>query len=170
MQEHLVLKNIIENRRSIFPKDYGDGEIKQEILGEILSSADYAPNHKKTRPWLFIPFRGEEKEQLGKTLAEIYRDTAKPGTFLEKKFVDIPGKIAKADTVVAVCVNFSGAVPEWEEIAATAMAVQNMYLTCTAHQVGCYWSTPAMKDHLGAFLQLAEHQKCFGLFYIGSLQ
>ena len=39
-------------------------------------------------------------------------------------------------------------VPEWEEIAAVSMAVQNMYLTCTANNIGCYWSSPKIVDHL----------------------
>lgn len=169
MQDHLVLKKIIENRKSTFPKDYSDKQIAPEILDEILHSANYAPSHKKTRPWLLIPFQGDEKDHLGKTLAEIYRQTTQPATFLEKKYTDIQNKIAGADTIVAICISFSGIVPEWEEVAATAMAVQNMYLTCTVHKVGCYWSTPTMKDHLGPFLELDAHQKCFGLFYIGSL-
>jgi len=61
-------------------------------------------------------------------------------------------------------------VPEWEEIAATAMAVQNMYLTSTANNIGCYWSTPGMMNHLGEFLGLEENQRCYGLFYLGNLQ
>ena len=73
----------------------------------------------------------------------------------------------KTDAVVAVCVNFSGLVPEWEEIAAVAMGVQNMYLTCTANNVGCYWSTPNTKDYIGDYLGLEENQKCLGFFYMG---
>ena len=32
-------------------------------------------------------------------------------------------------------------LPKMEEVAAVSMAVQNMWLTATAHGVGCYWST-----------------------------
>jgi nitroreductase len=47
-------------------------------------------------------------------------------------------------------------VPEWEEIAAVSMAVQNMYLTCTANNIGCYWSSPKIVDHLKESLTLRK--------------
>jgi hypothetical protein len=49
------------------------------------------------------------------------------------------------------------------------MAVQNMYLTATANEVGCYWSSSGMIKHLDEFLGLQENQKCYGLFYLGKL-
>ena len=162
-----VLKEIIESRKSVFPKDYSGVPIPENIIEEILNAAQFAPNHKKTRPWRFKVFRGEKKKQLGEKLAELYRQNTRPETFLEKKYVDISSKIQKTDTVIAICVNFSGLVPQWEEIAATAMAVQNMYLTCSVNNVGSYWSTPAMKDYIGDFLGLEENQKCYGFFYMG---
>jgi hypothetical protein len=44
-----------------------------------------------------------------------------------------------------------------------------MYLTCTALNIGCYWSTPAVKDDLREFLKLEENQKSISLFYIGNI-
>ncbi|MCS3871149.1 nitroreductase [Chryseobacterium ginsenosidimutans] len=164
-----VLKEIIEQRRSIFPKDYTEAEISQEILDEILNSATFAPNHKRTKPWRFKIFRGEEKAKLALEMQEIYRSTQAPEVFLEKKYNDIGFKINKADAIVSIIVNFSGMVPEWEEIAAVSMAVQNMYLTCTANEVGCYWSSPKIVDHLKDSLTIEENQKCLGLFYMGKV-
>ncbi|WP_332032975.1 nitroreductase family protein [Kaistella sp.] len=164
-----ILKEIIESRRSIFPKDYTGEEIELEILDEILRSATFAPNHKRTKPWRFKIFKGEEKTRLGEKLAEIYKNTVAPQHFLEKKYLSISEKAAKANVIVTISVNFSGLLPEWEEIAATAMAVQNMYLTCTAHGIGSYWSSPGMIKHLDEFLNLEENQKCYGLFYIGKI-
>lgn len=164
-----TLKTIIELRHSIFPKDYTEKPIPQEILEEILHSTNFTPNHKKTKPWRFKIFRGEEKQKLGQELQQIYKETTPPQTFLEKKHQDIGFKISKADAVISIVVNFSGLVPEWEEIAATAMAVQNMYLTCTANHIGCYWSSPKLVDSLTESLTIEENQKCLGLFYMGSL-
>ena len=59
MNNSEILKQIIESRKSTYPKDYTGEEIPQEILDEILSSAQFAPNHKKTKPWRFRVFRGE---------------------------------------------------------------------------------------------------------------
>ena len=169
MEKTTVLKDIIESRRSIFPKSYSTEEIEEEVLAEILNSANFAPNHKRTKPWRLKVFRSEEKDQLGAKLAEIYQQTTNSQTFLEKKYLDISEKISKSNVIVTICVNFSGLLPEWEEIAATAMAVQNMYLTASANEVGCYWSTPGMINHLNDFLGLEENQKCIGLFYLGKV-
>jgi nitroreductase len=164
-----ILKQIIEQRRSIFPKDYSETEISQEILDEILHSATLAPNHKRTKPWRFKIFRGEEKAKLAAEMQAIYKATQPEHTFLEKKYQDIGFKINKADAVASIVVNFSGMVPEWEEIAAVSMAVQNMYLTCTANNIGCYWSSPAIVNQLKESLTTEENQKCLGLFYMGKM-
>lgn len=169
MDKATVLKAIIEQRKSTFPRDYTAEEIDDQILHEILKSAEFAPNHKRTKPWRLKVFKGEEKRALGEKMAEIYKATVAPQNFLEKKFVSITEKAAKADAVISISVNFSGLVPEWEEIAATAMAVQNMYLTATVHDVGCYWSSPGLINHLGEFLGLDENQKCYGLFFLGKI-
>lgn len=62
MNKAEVLKEIIEQRRSIFPKDYTEAEISQEVIDEILHSATLAPNHKRTKPWRFKIFKGEERQ------------------------------------------------------------------------------------------------------------
>ena len=169
MNKAEVLKDIIEQRRSIFPKDYNETEISHEIIDEILHSATFAPNHKRTKPWRFKVFKGEEKVNLAVEMQEIYKATQAPQVFLEKKYIDIGFKINKADAVISIIVNFSGMVPVWEEIAAVSMAVQNMYLTCTANGVGCYWSSPKIVDHLKDSLTIEENQKCLGLFYMGNI-
>ncbi|SEG41657.1 Nitroreductase [Halpernia humi] len=169
MEEIEILKKIIENRKSYYPKDFLQEEIDEEIIDQILYSAQFAPNHKKTKPWRFKIFQNLDKDVLGEEMAELYKNGTTKENFLEKKYLEIQEKVKKSAAVIAISVNFSGLLPEWEEIAATAMAVQNMYLTCTALQIGCYWSTPAVKDELGKFLELEENQKCIGLFYVGKI-
>ncbi|AZA77720.1 nitroreductase [Chryseobacterium sp. G0186] len=169
MNKATVLKEIIEQRRSIFPKDYTDAEISQEVIDEILHAATLAPNHKRTKPWRFKIFKGEEKTKLASEMQAIYKASQPEQLFLEKKYNDIGFKINKANVVVSIIVNFSGMVPEWEEIAATSMAVQNMYLSCTANNIGCYWSSPKIVDHLKESLTIEENQKCLGLFYMGEI-
>jgi nitroreductase len=170
MNEAIILKQIIERRRSIVPKEYSGAAIPTHILDAILNAASFAPNHKRTRPWRFKTFSGIDKNNLGEVLAAVYKNITPPQLFLEKKYVDITDKITKSDVVLAVVINFSGLVPQWEEVAATAMAIQNMYLTCTAYNVGCYWSTPDLKDHINEFLALEENQQCYGFFYLGMME
>ena len=128
MKKSEILKEIIERRKSIYPKDYCEADIPQEILDEILKAAQFAPNHKKTKPWRFKVFKGEEKRNLGSELQRIYKQITPEQLFLQKKYDDIGFKFSKANVVITISVNFSGLVPEWEEVAATAMAVQNMHL------------------------------------------
>lgn len=170
MDKAEILKEIIEQRRSIFPKDYTETEISQNVIDEILNSATFAPNHKRTKPWRFKIFRGQEKAALASEMQAIYKASQPENLFLEKKYNDIGFKINKADTVVSIVVNFSGMLPEWEEIAAVSMAVQNMYLTCAANGIGCYWSSPKIVDQLKESLTIEENQKCLGLFYMGNLE
>ncbi len=169
MEEAKILKDIIERRRSIFPKDYTDQPVPDDFINEVLEAAVLAPNHKRTKPWRFKVFKGEDKQKLGAELQSIYKAMTPETQFLVKKYEDIGFKINKAGVIISIVVDFSGLVPEWEEIAATSMAVQNMYLTCTANNIGCYWSSPKIVEKLTESLKIEENQQCLGLFYMGKL-
>ena len=41
MTEAQTLRHIISTRKSIFPPEYSDAPIAEEVLEEIISSADY---------------------------------------------------------------------------------------------------------------------------------
>lgn len=170
MENAKILKHIIEERRSVFPKSYTGGEISREVIEEVLSAAVLAPNHKKTKPWRFKVFIGEEKHQLGVELQTRYKETTPEKDFLPKKYDAILTKITQASAVITTVVEFSGKVPEWEEIAAVAMAVENMYLTCTAHRVGCYWSSAKWAGYLSESLKIEDQQRCLGIFYMGTTE
>ncbi len=60
-------------------------------------------------------------------------------------------------------------VPEWEEVAAVACAVQNMWLACTSLKIGAYWSSPSTIDSpvFKEFVKLHSGERCLGLFYMG---
>ena len=58
-------------------------------------------------------------------------------------------------------------IPEWEEIAAVAMAVQNIWLSCVEQQIGCYWSSPQYMKHMNSFFNLNDNERCLGFMYLG---
>ena len=62
-----------------------------------------------------------------------------------------------------------GRFPLWEDQAALAACVQNMFLMCTAHGIGGYWSTPTFLSHPKAVTALAHDEgvQGMGLFYMG---
>jgi nitroreductase len=113
--------------------------------------------------------QGAMLEKLGNHLAITY-DTItseeKYSAFKRNKVKENPTKSA---VVIAICMqrDLKERVPEWEEVAATAMAVQNLWLAAHSLGIGGYWSSPALKDHMVDFLSLADGERCLGFFYLG---
>jgi len=137
-----MIVELIKKRRSVFPAQYIDKPIAKTDIEKLLKAANWAPTHKKTEPWRFKVLQGESLKKLGLFLSLKYMETeAKPKEFKVKKLIENP---KRAGAIIAICMQRdpSESLPEWEEIAATAMAVQNMWLCCTEMGIGCYWSSP----------------------------
>ena len=164
-----ALDTLIKNRRSIFPAMYSGDRIDDTLIKEILSNANWAPNHRKTEPWRFKVYTDDALQRLGEFLAESYKENISSEDFSEMKYKKTKQKLLKSSHVIALCIerDQEERVPEWEELAALACAVQNMYLSCTARGIGCYWSSPKTILSAQGFLQLKEREKCFGLLYMG---
>ena len=163
-----IINETIRNRRSIFPPSYIQKEIPKEIIENILENANYAPTHKLTEPWRFTVFIGDAKQKLAEFFMERYKSVTPAESFSQARYEAAGDKVVKSDCVIAINMEVhSDKVPEWEETAAVACAVQNMWLTATAYGIGSYWSSPAILDLLGQFQGLPESQKCLGLFFMG---
>ena len=163
-----ILSSIIQRRRSIFPPSYTQEEIPEALITQVLESANYAPTHKLTQPWRFIVYRNEGKRKLGMELARLYKQGTPEAQFLQKKYDAIIEKAVQSSCVIVLNAQLHpDIVPEWEEIAAFACAVQNMALTAEALKIGAYWSSPGMITQMDEYLELAPNEKCFGLFYMG---
>ena len=162
-----MILELIKKRRAVFPVQYNSKPIANEVISKVLEAANWAPTHRRTEPWRFKVLTGDSKRRLGNFLSEKYQEIEdKPKQVKIKKLIENP---QRAGAVILICMqrDLKESVPEWEEIAATAMAVQNMWLMCTALDVGCYWSSPSLIDHIGEFTELSEGEKCLGLFYMG---
>lgn len=164
------LLTLIQSRRSVMPTHYNEEEISREDLHKILESANWAPNHKRTEPWRFKIIEGKGKSRLAEFLLAKYMETTPPEMQNERKKAAIIDKCMLSDKIVLICMKTSRQLPEWEELAATAMAVQNMWLMCTAMGIGSYWSSPGSISKMGEFLELEEDENCWGLFYMGKLK
>ena len=163
-----MIFDIIKKRRSVFPAQYNNSPIAKSDIEKILEAANCAPTHKRTEPWRFKVLQGESKDKLGLFLAEKYKENdPSPKDFTYSKLMDNP---RRAGAVIAICMQRDpkGSLPEWEEVASTAMAVQNMWLCCTEMGIGCYWSSPGLIKFMGEFFDLNEGEKCLGLFYMGN--
>lgn len=169
MSKQETLKNIIRSRRSIFPPMYTGDVVKDEVIWEILENANWAPNHRNTEPWHFVIISKEKIPELCSFGAEWYKSYTPKEEFKEMKYKKMQTKPLSASHIIAICMkrDEEKRVPKWEEKAAVACAVQNIYLTVTAMDLGGYWSTPAYALAAESFLGLEDGMKCMGLFYIG---
>lgn len=162
-----TIKDIINHRRAVFPVSYSDRDIPKALLTELLACADAAPTHKRTQPWRFVVFRGKGLPRLADELAALYRAHTPAEQFLDKKLESTREKVLRSGAVIAIVAAYSGVIPQWEELAATACSVQNLWLAASAAGIGGYWSSPGSISHIGEFLGLAANEECLGFFYMG---
>jgi nitroreductase len=165
--------DIIRTRRSVFPPLYAsDKEVPRSVIEKILEAANWAPSHKKTEPWRFYVFTGQRREDLGKFMADYYLENTPETDFSQVVFNKMIQNPLKAPVIILIVMHrdLSANLPEWEDIAATACAVQNMALACTAEGLGSFWSTPRPALNADTFLKLSENERCLGLFYVGYVE
>lgn len=165
------ITHLIRNRRSVFTDQFEQGKhIPDEIVAEILINATWAPNHKHTEPWQFVVFTGEGLKHLAQFQSELYKEEAGAG-FSEKKYLKLQHQPMKASHIIAIGMKRSAPskIPEVEEIAAVACAVQNIYLTVSAYGLGGYWTTGGVTymDRAKSFFGLEEADRLLGFFYLG---
>ena len=163
-----MIFDLIKKRRSIFPVQYNDTPVLKADIEKVLEAANWAPNHKCTEPWRFKVIQGKAKNRLGTFLSKKYEEVdPKPKAIKIKKLKENP---QRASAVIAICMQRDPkeSLPEWEEVAAVSMAVQNMWLLCTEMGIGCYWSSPGLIKYMDEFFPLAEGEKCLGFFYMGN--
>lgn len=165
------INTLIRERRSIFPKTYIDKPIDPSIIDQLLENANWAPTHKFTEPWRFRVISGAGLDRFANTMGDWYKENFKGEHFSEKKHQKIQNNPKRSGAVIAICMQRDPEerIPEFEEIAAVACAVQNMYLTAQAYGLGAYWSTPKSinAEQIANFLNLQKGERCLGFFYLG---
>ena len=161
-----MISDIIKIRRAVYPRHFQDGNIKRNDILEILENANFAPTHKLTQPWFFKIYFSDSKVHLLKELIKAFKKSEKYSKIKEKKIIQ---NFSKSSHIITIILDRSvdKKIPEWEEIAATAMAVQNMWLTCADKKIGCYWSSPNYMKNISEFLNLKKNQRTLGFFYLG---
>jgi len=162
--------DLILDRRSIAPERFSGRAVHREIVEQVLQHATWAPNHGLTQPWRFHVFMDGASKRLMSQLAVAYRAHAGSAA-MDVKAEKIENRGVRCNAVVALGLahNEEGRFPLWEDQAAVAAGVQNMFLMCTAHGIGGYWSTPGFLVHPDAVtaLGLAPGERSMGLFYMG---
>lgn len=161
----------IRTRRTIFPEFFSDRKVHKELIETLIENARWAPTHKLTQPWRFKVFYGKGVETFANWHAESYKKITPPENFKDVVYRKLRERALKASAIIAVVMkrDEKESLPEVEEVAAVAAAVQNMYITSSAYGLAAYWGsggltyTQAMKD----FLKIGEKDICLGLFMVG---
>jgi nitroreductase len=166
------INQLIRNRRSVFPKNYTGEKVRDEIVRQMLENANWAPNHKLTEPWRFVVFTGDGLKKLAEFQGECYkRVTTRDGSYKEERFQGLTTKPMQSSHIISVGMkrDEKKSVPEVEEIGAVFCAVENMYLTATACNVGCYLSTGGITyfEEAKDFFGLGPDDKLLGFLNIG---
>lgn len=161
----------IKDRRAVYPAAFADEPIDKEQIQKLLEAANWAPTHRRTEPWRFKVFHEDAaKEKLADFIADKYKETTERPTSVGIR--TRRDKVLQSGAVIAICMQRcpKESVPEWEEIASVAMAVQNIWLMTQELNLGGYWSSPASIHQLQEIVPLAEGERCIGFFYLGKLK
>lgn len=158
----------IKKRRSVYPQFFNGERIPDNQIETLLEAANHAPTHKLTQPWRFIIYTGESLHKLSQYASEWYVDNTDESKYSEFKHNKTRLKALQSSHVIAIVMERHEALlPEWEEVAAVACAVQNLWIAAIAMGLGGYWSSPKFAIEGSDFFGLNKDQKCLGLFYLG---
>jgi nitroreductase len=161
------ISQLIKTRKTIYPNDFEAGSISREEIEEVLSLAAYAPSHKKTYPWRFSVYHKNHFSALTDDIREAMEAAAL--VEVEPKLSKITEKLALSEAIALIGIQFNpgSGLPEWEEVAAVSMAVQNIWLSCTARNIGTYWSSPSFLVEIGLDIGFGPEVNCLGIMYFG---
>lgn len=167
-----LINQVIRTRRSVFTQQFEPGKaIPDDIIWQILENANWAPTHKFTEPWRFTVFSGEGRKTLATQQAAIYKEFA-GAKFKQPKYEQMLNMPLLASHIIAIGMKRHEGIPEMEEIAAVSCAVQNIYLTANAYDIGGYWSTGGITfiEEAKPLFNLGPGDRLMGFFYLGYIK
>lgn len=160
------INEIIRNRRTIYPEQFSERKVHKEIILNLLENARWAPTHGMTQPWFFKIFFDEGKKKFVEFHSQNIDEKFNP-----EKFEKLKSRAERVSAIIAICMKRQPTekIPEIEEVEAVACAVQNMFLTATAHGIAFYWGSGGLTytDKMKIFLGLKDKDKCLGFIFLG---
>jgi nitroreductase len=157
-------------------RDFATSEVPDDLLGQVLDAATFAPSAENSQPWEFVVVKDE---QARTRIAELTRQVWEGGARdYEEKHLDAriladvdkgtSEGFARAPVVVVVCGNaehaFESTLPS-----SVYPATQNLLLAATALGLGSALTTlaTAMAEELSATLQLPQPVKPMAIVFLG---
>jgi nitroreductase len=160
---------LIRERRSMQPVQFELGKVVPDaLLLELLENATWAPTHKRTEPWHFVVFGGKGRQRLATFQSELYQQKAGE-KFQQNKFDKLAASPLLSSHVIAIGLKRTLELPEMEEIAAVACAVQNLHLSAVAHGLAGFWSSGGVTyiEDAKPFFGLGPDDRLMGFFFLG---
>jgi len=156
----------LHDRRTVSRLD-APGPTPDELTA-LLAAADTAPDHGHLHPWRFAVLDEDTRARL----SEAYADAQRARDDEAARVSRAASKPLRGPCVIAALARTVGhaKVPEWEQLAAAAAAVQNLCLGATALGYGSAWRTgwfvehPAVRAALGA----GDDERVIGLIHLGT--
>lgn len=156
----------LHDRRTVSrlgPPAPSDGE-----LAAMLAAADTAPDHGHLHPWRLVVLDEAQRARVSAGYAEAQRAVEDGPDLVERA----AAKPLRGPCVVAAFARTvpHAKVPDWEQLAAAAAAVQNLCLAATALGYGSAWRTgwfverPEVREALGA----RDDERVIGMIHIGT--
>lgn len=186
------LLECIRKRRSVFPRSHVAGIVPSAIMRRLLEAASWAPFHGPVPPWRFVVLGRDAMIDMQRMTLAFYdanwREVGWAGgkrgseteylAWRQMTEKEIHGRWGQVSYMVAIIMRRqagSKRVPEWEEAAATACAVQNMHLQASAEPgLACYWSSwhaaARDSDDMRDFLGMECEDRCMGFFIVAKCE
>ena len=159
--------NFIKSRRSI-------GNLvapapTHEQIQQVIAVALSAPDHKNLNPYRFVVLENQSLTDLGIALKTAVIAKGETDEVTITKTEKMP---LRAPMIIACVTDFKqhDKVPHWEQIAASAAAVQNLLLALQAQGFASVWRTgplanePAVKQ----FFNLTDDNQVIAFVYVGT--
>ena len=191
----------IRNRRSCFPRQYlrDPPPLDERVVKSLLEAAKWGPFHGRCfagcqHPAKFVVLGKESMVEMQELTLRYYdqhwkevgwgsggHDRKTEGEYAAWRQMtqdEITGRWAPCHYMIAICMRRQTGpkrLPEWEEAAAVAAAVQNMHVQSTKFpELACYWSSwhDAARDsnEMKEFLNMEAEDKCFGFFIVAHVK
>ena len=136
----------------------------------LLACAVRAPDHGRMRPWRFLVLEGRALEELGEAYEKAGLATDPQADEVKRSRWRAMPLRAPMVMVAVARLKPNPKVPDWEQLAAVAAAVQNVQLAAHALGYGAMWRTGDMTSAAAVFeyLGLEPSDRIVAFLYLGT--
>lgn len=172
MKDPQEIATWIKNRKSTFVNGLQEGsKIDDSIIEKLLENASWAPSHGLVQAWQFKVFAEEGVKRFFDVQQQIYKEITPPEKFLDFKYNGYSDKWKRVSHIVSIIAKRDPfkRFPKQEDIVSVACAVQNIYLSLDAFNIGGYLSTGDIcySTEMRDFLALEKEDTPIGFFILG---